>query len=705
MLPEEIKVTPLPYFTPTKWQTVLLRTYGLVAVDALARALKTDEKTVILEAKRLGIDQIQFSPKWKNQGYITVLKSLWHLLPYGQILTLLEMDEKTLDYNLREDDFLGVKLGLTKSYSEEVYYSPLSDEEITKTNRIAELIKGEFIPLYAQPFDFYPTEEKSCSEPKAASRGFDKIVYNYSTLYGDTFGGDDEIVSDEALEKMQAVGVTGLWMQGVLSKLSPYPFVKNMDEGYEKRRENLSNLVKKCKKYGIGVFLYLNEPRGISADQLTEQTEKIKGRFFEERWSLCTTTEPVRSYLYEAVKGLVTAVPDLAGIITITMSENMTNCHSRPNNPCPFCSKLKHSEVVPEVNNIMQRAVTDAGVKTRIIANLWGWTAQYEWSDAEVLEGIAKMDEKIDVLSVSELGRVISGGETKIINEYSLSNPGPCEETKRNLTEAKRLGHKIMAKVQVNNSWEMAIVPYVPVFDLVIEHIKRLKALGVDGLMLSWTLGGYPTVVIDLVDAIFSDNFDYDEWLKSKFSNNSAAVKQAVSLFSEGFAHFPFCMDTLYKGAQHCGPINLLYPEKTGFKATMVAFPFDDVDSWRGSFTPEEFDKKLTALLSLWGKGLHVLENLSGNAELDTLRRYAETVFVCLKSMLTQFRFNNERAGDRTRLLALTEEEERLTKALYRLASSDSRIGYEASNHYYFTQNGFLEKLVNLDYIKSRLNK
>lgn len=708
MLPELKKIKPLAYFTPQKWQTVLLRNYGLVDNKTIASVLGTDEKTIVREANRLGINKIKFNSKWKKQGYINIIKNNWHLVPYNQLLELLDMDEETLDYNLKEDDFLGIKLGLFKTELDEVKYSPLSSEEIKKTEKLAKVIKNEFIDDYAEPFDFYSDTTVKFDETSAtqSNPNFDKIVYSYSMLYGDTFMEGDEIVPDEFLQQLQAVGVNGLWMQGLLSKLSPYPFVKGLDKGYEIRRQNLNKIIAKCKKYGIGVYLYFNEPRGISDDQLTPETEKIKGRFFEGSWSLCSETKPVKEYLYNAVKSLAEAVPDLAGIITITMSENMTNCHSRTNNPCPICNKKKHQDVVPEINNIIQRAITDAGAKTRVLANLWGWGEAYDWSPEDVKEGIANMDKKIDVLSVSELGHITIDGERRSVDEYALSKVGPCEETVANLAFAKEAGHKIMAKVQINNSWEIAVTPYIPVFDLIIEHMTNLKNIGVGGLMMSWTLGGYPTVSLDLVNKIFSNNFNYDEWLKYHFEDHAKLVKEAVKYFSEGFRHFPHTIGTLYQGAQELGPSNLLYAEKTGYNATMVTYAHDDYNAWRGYYSVDSFFDMLDSLLNNWQKGLDILKAVRGNDELVRLKRYAEVIYVNIKSMFVQTEYNIAREGtDKDVVIRFLEEERELARRLYRLAAADARVGYEASNHYYFTQNNFLEKFINIEYLLEDLKK
>ena len=84
------------------------------------------------------------------------------------------------------------------------------------------------------------------------------------------------------------------------------------------------------------------------------------------------------------------------------------------------------------------------------------------------------------------------------IGEYSLSAVGPGPRATRHWELARQAGLKTAAKVQVNNSWELASLPYLPVMDLVAEHCHNLASLGVDGMMLSWSLGGYPSPNLDI---------------------------------------------------------------------------------------------------------------------------------------------------------------------------------------------------------------
>ena len=706
MLPAIKKIKELPVFTPTKWQTVLLRNYGLIEPKKLAEVLKTDETTIEREAKRLGLEKIAYDERWLRCGYITIVRNNWHLLPYSQLMQLLDVSEETLDYNLREDDFLSYKLGDFKPYCEEVLYKPLNERQLIETEEIAKIVRENFIENYVVPFAFGYEKETPCLT-KDKNADFAKIVYAYSAMYGDTFLNDGEIVPELLLKKLSQTGVNGIWFQGVLSKLSPYPFVDGVSDSYEKRRKNLRKLIQKCAKYGIKVYLYFNEPRALAIDDVNERTKGLLGRECGGKYSLCTSQPAVQEYLYMAVKDFVSSVPDLSGIITITMSENLTNCYSISGNDCPICTKRTRPEVVAEVNNVIMRALKDSGTGAKLFANLWGWSAYMGWTKEDVLKGIALLDKDIAVMCVSEFGTVMKDGKPYTVGEYSLSQVGPCEETKEYLSFAKASEHKIMAKVQINNSWELASVPYIPVFELIVEHMGNLKSLGVNGLLLSWTLGGYPSASFRLVNEIFSGDFDYDEWLKSQYADEWERVKKCVGLFSSAFRNYPFATDVLYYGAMQVGASNLLYRERTGLKATMVCFPYDDIDGWLGGkFTAEEYKQKLHALVSEWRVGLEALQGVQGNAQYAELKMMAETVYLNLKSLLVQFLYNEGKEQENAQaLLPLLDEEEYLAKALYALASKDARIGYEASNHYYFTQNTFLEKLINLEILKSGLVK
>ena len=104
-------------------------------------------------------------------------------------------------------------------------------------------------------------------------------------------------------------------------------------------------------------------------------------------------------------------------------------------------------------------------------------------------------------MSVSEWSLPIERGNIKsTVGEYSISSVGPGPRAILHWDYAKKRGLKTVAKVQLNNSWELSAVPYLPVLDLVAEHCERLANADVDGMMLSWSLGGYPSLNLELAE-------------------------------------------------------------------------------------------------------------------------------------------------------------------------------------------------------------
>lgn len=180
-------------------------------------------------------------------GYITIIRNNWFLLPYEQLTTLLDVDEEQLSFWLEKEDFLGSKLGKFKPDCAPVRYSPLTEEEKQATARIAETV----VPLEQSgtrymPFDFLKNLPKASQAPRPSRHT--RIVHGYLTPCGDVFMEDDEqYMPDELLAAYEARGVNGVWVHGLLSALSPYPFDERLSKDYSLRRKNLNKLIARCK--------------------------------------------------------------------------------------------------------------------------------------------------------------------------------------------------------------------------------------------------------------------------------------------------------------------------------------------------------------------------------------------------------------------------------------------------------------------------
>ena len=685
---------------PTKWQTVIFRNYGYVSLDKIAKVLGCSEKTVLYEAERLGLYNTVYNRVWEEKGYITIIRNNWYLLPYAQLLQLLGITEERLEYILENDDFLSVKLGGFKPNCEEVRYEPLTEQQEKETNIIADTVSRYRKTPLQNAFEFF-LENSGQSENFLSKNK--RIVHGYLSPCGDAFAINSEMyLPDTLLKEYQSQGVNGIWLHGVLSALSFYPFDETLCLGYLKRRAEIKRLIMRLAKYGIKLYLYFNEPRALPETKFGKYANLI-GRRENGYASFCFAREEVKNYLYEAVKDLLLDIQNLGGIITITMSENLTHCNYRPETNCPVCKNIPPEKSAAEVNNVIARAIRDSGSHAELIANLWGWSPFMGWTEEQTLAGIEFLDKDVSVMCVSEYDlNIEKGGIKSRIIDYSIGNPGPSEITKKTLKKARVEGHKIYAKIQTNNSWECSAVPYLPVFDLVYEHIKNLTSIGVEDYMLTWTLGGYPSPMLGMVSS-YSNNpetFNLNAWYKELFGQDSDCVHNAVRLFCKGFSEYPFSIDSLYYSPKTLGAANLWDLESQENLSTMVCFAFDDYENWIKPYPIDIYLSQYEKLLVLWEQGLGELEKLKETPLIKDLRIYAQVAYSHFKSDYLQTKFSclkNDLTKNSKEIEKSLLEEKKNAESLLELLYKSSKVGFEASNHYYYTERNLLEKIINLD--------
>ena len=698
MLPE-IKNLVLPDDNfPTKWQTVIFRNYGLVSNERIAKVIGCDAETVKTEAARLGIESTVFNPNWEKSGYISIIRNNWFLLPYDQLEEILGFSEKKLDFALKEEDFLAVKLGYVKPECERVVYSPLTAEQLRLTEKIAKTVKEYDFPETSERFDFFP---KSIRTSEFCDNGATRFVHGYITPCGDAFSVDSETyLPDSLLEKYKAQGINGIWLHGVLSTLSPYPFNPKLSEGWELRRKKLRELIDRTAKYGIKIYLYFNEPRYITED-IAVKYPKLLGHKSSRGYSLCLSNKEVREYLHDAIMTLVKDCP-LGGILTITKSEYQTHCKSHDRTTCEKCKDTPIEELSVLVNNIMQEAVSDAGVDTEIITNLWAWSPE------EVERGIPLLDKRVSVITVSE-SRVEfeRGGVSNHVRDYSISVVGPGEYAKKALSLAASLGHKTYAKIQVNNSWECAAVPYLPVIDIIKEHLDNLSKIGVYNYMLSWTHGGYPSPLFNYI-ASYKPGQDIADWYREYYGDNAEKVHSAVKIICEGFKEYPFSVEHMYFSPQNYGPANhwsLLPSEKS---SGMIGFSWDDFEKWIHPYPYDVFISQTDKMLEKWMSGIEILREIKGDSNVDELLTFTEAAYIHLAAdkIHTEYAYlKRDLKANKSKLSELVKISRQHAVELLKLVYKDARIGYEASNHYYYTPAILKEKILNCDKLIAELGE
>ena len=717
------KPVSFPHF-PSCLHAFVWRNWPLVTPERMARVVGTKPADIVRLGRAMGLGGPPgITRDQQARSHLTVIKRNWHLLPYEQLLELLDWTPEQLAFTLREDDFLFIKLGSLKPQCEPLCYQPPDERTLLREREIARIVREEFpagATEAAEPlFSFVsqlsrkPAQLSTLNSQRSTSLRF---CYSYFALYGDPLlEKHADPYPDGLLARLAQAGVNGVWLQAVLHKLAPCPWEPERSARHAERLKNLRALVARARKHGLRVFLYLNEPRAMPL-RFFEGRPRLKGAIEGEHAALCTSAAEVQTFIVESIATICHAVPELGGFFSITASENFTNCWSHGGGAgCPRCGKRRPADVIAETNRLFVDGIRKAGTKAQLIAWDWGW------NDAWAGDVIRQLPAEATLMSVSEWSLPIErGGVQSEVGEYSISAIGPGPRAQRHWKIARERGLKSIAKIQAGNTWELSAVPYIPAVENVARHAENLRGVNVNGLMLGWTLGGYPSPNLEVVSEVLAGG-SADEAMQCvaerRFGKSlGPAVVKAWRGFSAAFREFPYHGGLVYSGPQQLGPANLLWAAATGYAATMVGFPYDDLNGWRAIYPPEIFVQQFEKVADGFDRALAGLQTAAaqGQGVTPTKRQalaeefgVAEAAAIHFRSSANQARFVMARqavAAAKTAEAAappyaamekVLREEIDLARRLHAIQSRDSRIGFEASNQYYYVPVDLMEKVLN----------
>jgi len=738
------KAVSLPHF-PDRLHAYVWRNWMLVPVERLAKVIDATPADLVAIGRSLGLgDPPKITEDQRQRSYITVLRRNWHLLPYEQLIELLGWTVDKLAYALREGDGLFWWFGCHKPNVEPLKYAPPNEAARSRAAEIARVVQESFphgVTTLGDPlFGFVarlsqaaavPASRSQPSRRSPADKGgglfAPRYCFSYFGAFREPLLGEFDPYPEGLLALLAEAGVDGIWLHEPLCALTPFPWDPTFSGRWQARLDALRNLVARAAKYGVGVYLYLNEPRPMPM-AFFEKHPELRGVVDKaimagQIATLCTSVPAVKDYLRNGVENLCRAVPDLAGIFTITASESYTNCWSHSiGKECPRCGTRTPQEVIAEVNTLIAEGITRASSACRLIVWDWGWNDQ--WT-----EGIVRrLPDRAWLMSVSEWSTSITrGGVSNTIGEYSLSVVGPGPRATRHWKLARDRGLKTIAKVQASTTWEIGSMPYVPVVETAAQHAANLRKADVQGLMLSWTLGGYPSPNFEAIMEVGrSRDISIEQAMQTvatrRFGAGAApAMVRAWRAFSRAFGEYPFCAAVLYNGPQHLGPANPLWPEPVGYKGLTMGFahPFDDIDNWRGNYPPAVFADQFAKVADGFDVAIEELRTairklpmnednaLATKSEIDVatacaihFRSSANQVrFVMARDALATARTAEQVAPLLNMLEGIIRSELDLAVQLHAIQTSDSRIGFEAACQYFYVPTDLAEKVVNCRYL------
>ena len=330
------KPVAFPHF-PDRLHAFVWRNWQLVPARRMAEVVGASAGDIVRLGRSMGLaGPPRITVEQQRRSALTVIRRNWHLLPYEQLLQLLGWTAEQMAFTLREDDFLYVKLGNLKPAASRCDTSlpmPRRGTRARNCRRPARAVSREAsaagtASLRVREGPVAATGPARTPAPQAPAHSRRGICYSFFALYGDPLLDPAlDPYPDGYLARLAASGVNGVWLQAVLSKLAPFPWDARQSEGHETRLKNLRLLVERARKHGMGVYLYLNEPRSCPMSFFASRPN-LKGVAEGDYAALCTSVPEVREYLASAVETICRAVPGLAGFFTITASENLTNCWS-----------------------------------------------------------------------------------------------------------------------------------------------------------------------------------------------------------------------------------------------------------------------------------------------------------------------------------------------------------------------------------------
>lgn len=711
---------------PDRLHEFIWRNWNAVDAAKMAEVIRTDRASVAAVAASMGLPgQAQVPPEMKDRGYITLIRRNWHLLPYDQLLQLLGMTPERLAFSLREDDFLWVKLGGLKPKCQPLFYQAPDDVAKRGASEIREMLAWDFGALAdgdgEARFAFVKrlsAPEDAVGSPGGRVHGL-RLVYSYLAIYGDALSDPErDPYPDGFLARLASAGINGVWLHAVLRDLAPggsaFP---EFGGDCARRLLNLGALVARARRHGIGTYLYLNEPRAMPATFFDRRPE-IAGVREGEFTALCTSHEAVRRWLGDALAHIFREVPDLAGVYVITASENLTSCASHGKwQSCERCKTRTDAEIIAEVATTIEAGVHRSAPGAHVIFSDWGWRGH-----GDAREIVDRLPKSSWLMSVSEWGLPIRrGGIESKVGEYSISAVGPGPRAPMHWRTASAAGLKIAAEIQWNNTCEIASLPYLPVMDLIAEHLHNLAPFGLDGMLVGWTMGGYPSPNFELAQRmIAAPKKSRDDVLNALANERFGAsgvphARAAWKSLSDAFREYPFNSGVVYRCPVQWGAANLLHARRTGYRATMWGLPYDDIDGWRGPYPPDVFVRQFQKMARGFRDGILELEKAvektpavrRAGAEADV--RYARVAAITFQSIANQGAFviardaldgmADKASPDARRLRAdirkLLESEIGLAKQLFPLVQADSCIGFEPSCQYFYLPHDVLEKVIN----------
>lgn len=448
-------------------------------------------------------------------------------------------------------------------------------------------------------------------------------------LYRDELLDVCDYYPDNYLDRLASEGVNGLWLSVSFKDLCRTRFTPDAAPDREIRFAKLQRTIDKCRRYGIKIYLFCNEPESWEFESdILKNHPSLGGPSLAGKKCFCPFSPEGREYLHDSMFQIFSGVNNLGGMINISLGEGITTClssvgsHDNSSIRCPSVCGASYREIMCTALESMSWGMHDATPEAEFIS----WF--YMPSPQDVPEWIYDIVEHApkDVITqlnfesgakVEQLGKIRCGGD------YWLSISAPSENYVRFVRAAKKENVSVSAKIQVGCSHEVATVPFVPVPSLLYRKYEAMHRLGVRHVMQCWYFGNYPGLMNRAAGklAFFDFNKSENEFLielaKTQWGEYAPMVVEGWGHLSVAYENYPVSNMFQYFGPVADGvtwPLHLYHADRRLLPTWLLNRDFsgDNICECLENHTLDEAVTLMERVVSSWKRGTEIFDGLRG---------------------------------------------------------------------------------------------
>jgi len=519
---------------------------------------------------------------------------------------------------------------------------------------------------------------------------------------------DVDYYPEEYLNRLAHDGTNGLWIYTRLSDLVKTDIIPEYGKDSEKRIEKLKKIIRRCKRYGVKVYIFFIEPYHLLGELPEKHPDILGHEVYPGMYTFCVNTPLGEKYCIEAMEKLCRMLPDLGGFIDITNGERPTSCASGDNTKCPRCKNYSKAEIVAKAADLLKEGIRRAGTGAEFISWTYGHRS---WPLDAIEEYVKNIPDDVAVMeNFEDMGVFNQLSKDHLAVDYWLSYVGPSKLYETAANAAEKYGKHMYAKMQVCCSHEIATVPYIPVPGILFEKFGA----NVEGVMECWYFGNYPSLMSKAAGELsflhdLSDKEQFLKHLAGIYCGNSHAEETAKAwmYFEEGYKNYPVNIMFSYYGPMHdgvCWELQL-EPKYTNLPRTWL---YQDAANGDNIFeciqlghSLEEVTTLLAMMKESWQNGIKILPKECP----DEQRHVAKALDLLIRSgnnIMNFYKMREELENSEKDGMALLSEMENIVKneiensrRMIDICIADSRLGYhsEAENYKFFPEQ--LKKRIN----------